>query len=81
MRSSTVGGDGLPLCRRSNVVVPTRPLAILHLDSVKRRGCDGSGLEPHRTGDVGAQAARDEERLQEHTREMEEGEMTDKRGG
>ena len=51
MRASTVDGHGLPLSGRSSVVVPAGPLAVLHLDFVKRWGCDGSGFEPHRTGD------------------------------
>ena len=52
MRASTVDGHSLPLSRRGRIIVPTGPLAVLHLDVVKRWGCDGSGFEPHRTGDV-----------------------------
>lgn len=50
MRASTVDGHSLPLSGRGRIVVPTGPLAVLHLDLVKRWGCDGSGFEPHRTG-------------------------------
>lgn len=50
MRASTVDGHSLPLSRRGRIIVPTGPLAVLHLDVVKRWGCDGSGFEPHRTG-------------------------------
>jgi len=52
MRASTVDGHSLPFRRRGRIVVPTGPLAVLHLDVVKRWGCDGSGFEPHRTGDA-----------------------------
>lgn len=51
VRAGPVDRHGLPLCRRSSVV-SDGPLAVLHLDSVKRWGCDGPGFEPHR-GDAG----------------------------
>jgi hypothetical protein len=49
MRLRTVDGHSLPLCGRRRVVGPAGPLAILHLDDVKRWGCDGPGFEPHQS--------------------------------
>jgi hypothetical protein len=47
MRPRAVDGHGLPLRRRRGVVGTARPLAVLHLDGVKRWGCNGSCLEAH----------------------------------
>lgn len=71
MRTSTVDGHSLPLRRRGRIVVPAGPLAILHLDFVKRWGCDGPGLEPHRTGSGWREWRKCRARLAEHIREME----------
>lgn len=49
--ASTVDSHGLPLSGRS-LIVGDGPFSVLHLDSVKRWGCDGPGFEPHR-GDTG----------------------------
>lgn len=43
----TVGSHGLSLRGRRGVLGPTGPLAVFHLDSVKRWNRDNPGLEPH----------------------------------
>lgn len=73
MRTSTVDGHSLPLGGRG-IVVRAGPLAILHLDFVKRWGSDSPGFEPHRTGSgCDGQWRRCRARLAGHATEREEG--------
>jgi hypothetical protein len=57
MRSYAIHDNGLPLGRGRRVVGRAGPLAVLHLDGVKRWGHDCSGFEPHQSSrsDVGVE--------------------------